>query len=446
MLNVIVIGGVAGGMSAAAKLKRNLKDEVAITVFEKGDEVSYAACGIPYYVSGKIKEAEELVERTAEQFAESGIEVRLRHEAVGVDTANKTVSVRNLETNEQSDHGYDKLIVASGASVRKIPPFDVCRENLHQVRTVADGVRLRGQLESAAVRKVVVVGAGFIGLEIVDACAKQGKDVLLVEFAERILPVMDPEFTDAMTDVMAENGVEVRVDSKVVALECDGDTITAVVVENSAGRETVKADVVVNCAGIVPNAGFIDVKKAVNGAIIVNERMETSAPDVYASGDCTIMNSFVTGEHQYAPLGTSANKQGRIIAELLAGKPAPTLKLIGASAVRLFDLDAAKVGLSEIDAQRLNINYKANRITGNNYASYYGTGQVMVKLVYHGKTRKILGAQLLGEGVVAARANYYAIAVTAGMTVDEFGFLDLCYSPPFSGVWDVTLIAANTAK
>ncbi|MCC8180829.1 MAG: FAD-dependent oxidoreductase [Planctomycetes bacterium] len=445
-MKVVVIGGVAGGMSAAAKLKRNLRDKVDITVYEKGDYVSYGACGRPYYISGDIDDISSLIERTPEQFAESGIAVRLHCEAIAVDKENKEVTVRNLDTNETFTDKYDNLIVASGARVRKIRPLDVERDNLHVVRTPDDGVRLRAQLQDEAVEEVVVVGAGYVGLEVAEACAKQGKRVTVVEFAARILPAMDPEISDRLADELEKNGLTVRVDSKVTELDCDGNRIKAVAVEHAGKKEMVRADAVINCAGIIPNAEFIDVDKAVNGAILVDYNMRTSAENIYAAGDCSIMISQLTKELQYAPLGTTANKQGRMIAEVLAGKEAPKFTLIGASAVRIFAIDAAKVGLAEVEAQRLNLDYKTNLITGNDLASYCDGGKITVKLVYSAKSRKLLGAQLVGNGVVTARANCYAVAITAGMTVDQFGFLDFCYSPPFSGVWDVTLIAATTAK
>lgn len=445
-MKVIIIGGMAGGMSAAAKLKRNLKDNVTITVYEKGPVLSVGACGIPFYVSGMIEDADALVERTPEEFRTAGIDVKMHHEAVSVDRANKTVTVRNHETNETFDDNYDKLIVASGARVRRIPPFNDSWENLHVVRSLEDAVGLRKDLENPDVKNVIVTGAGFIGLEIAESCSKKGKNVLVVEFANRILATMDPEITDHLGAELTKNGVQFRTDAKVTKLDCDGTRILEVVVESGEGEEKIPADLVVNCAGIVPNAEFIDVKKAVNGAIIVNERMETSDPDVYAAGDCSIMTSYITDEHQYAPLGTNANKQGKIIAQLLSEKSVQHLKLLGSSALRLFSLDAAKVGLSEIDAQRLNLDYKVNRITGNSFASYYSPEKVMVKLVYDARSRKLLGAQTLGHGIVVPRANYFAIAIAANMTVDEFGYIDLCYSPPFSGVWDTALIAATSAK
>lgn len=446
MMKVVVIGGVAAGMSCASKLKRAMGDKVDVTVFEKTDTVSYAACGIPYYVSGHIGDADDLIERTAEQFGEKGIEMRMRHKVDKVDTDNKTVSGVNLKTDGRFEMQYDKLVVASGARVRRIPPLDQDRDNLFEVRDVEDAVAIRSTMEQESAKNVIVIGAGFIGLEMAEACVRQGKNVTLVEFASRILTVLDPEMSDRLTKELRDNGVAVRVDSKAAALNCEGRRIVSVDVESGGERETLPADVVLNCAGIVPNTEFIEVKKAVNGAIIVNEKMETNVPDVYAAGDCSVMTSFITHEHQYAPLGTNANKQGKMIAELLAGMNVKPLKLIGSSAVRVFGLDAAKVGLSEGDAQRLNLDYKTNTITGNSYASYYSHEKVTIKLVYGAKNRQILGAQAIGQGIVVPRANYFAIAISAGLTIEDFGFTDLCYSPPFSGVWDAALIAATTAK
>lgn len=447
MTNIIVIGGVAAGMSAAAKLKRNLKDNVNITVYEKGVEISYGACGIPFYVSGLIKNSSSLLERSAEEFRDSGIDVQLQHEITAVDTTSKTVTIKNLNTNETLSRPYDKLIVGSGARVRHLPPLDTPHDNLHSIRNVSDGVQLRTALENPNNKNVVIIGAGFIGLEIVEACAQYNKTITLVELAPHILPVMDPDMTEHLKAELTRNNITVLTSSKATEANSEGNRIRSLVIEKEDGKkETIPADLVVNSVGIIPNTEFIDVEKAPNGAILVNDAMETSAADVYAAGDCSAMKSFITGLPTYAPLGTNANKQGRIIAETIAGKKTPQLKLIGASALRLFELDAAKVGLSETDAKKLGIEYKTNTITGNSYASYYGKDKVHIKLLYNPESRHIFGAQIVGRGVVVARANYYAIAISAGMTVDEFGFLDLCYSPPFSGVWDATLIAANTAR
>ena len=447
-MKVVIIGAVAAGMSAASKLKRNLKDQVEIMVYEKGGEVSYGACGIPFYISDHIKQGKELIARTAEEFFQSGIPIKTYHEVLHADTDKKTVLVRNLKTGEEFEDTYDKLVVGSGAAVRHFPPFDREYENLFEIRDVADGTRVKTALLEEKNRHVVIVGAGFIGLEVSEACRRYGKEVTVVELADHILSSFDPEVSQALEEEMEKNGVTVKTGCKVVDLKAENGRITAAVVEAGDGsREELPADILINSAGIAPATAFIDtVEKAKNGAILVNERMETSAEDVYAAGDCSIMRSAITGEYTYAPLGTNANKQGRIIGDVLGGVTPKPFKLIGSSALRLFGLDAAKVGLSEKEAKSHGLDYKAHMITGNSYASYYGTEKLNIKVIYDRATRKILGAETWGAGIVVPRANYYAIAIYSGLTEDEMGFMDLCYSPPFSGVWDAALIASNTAK
>lgn len=447
-MKVVIIGGVAAGMSAASKLKRNRKDQVEIMVYEKGGEVSYGACGIPFYISDHIKQGKDLIARTAEEFSQSGIPIKTYHEVLHVDTDKKTVLVKNLRTGEEFTDTYDKLVVGSGAAVRHFPPFDKEYENLFEIRDVADGTRVKTALFDEKNRHVVIVGAGFIGLEVSEACRRYGKEVTVVELADRILSSFDQEVSRALEEELEKNGVTVKTGCKVVDLKVEDGRIAAAVVEAGDGsREELPADILINSAGIAPATAFIDlVEKAKNGAILVNERMETSAADVYAAGDCSIMRSAITGEYTYAPLGTNANKQGRIIGDVLGGVTPKPFKLIGSSALRLFGLDAAKVGLSEKEAAAHGLDYKAHTITGNSYASYYGTEKLNIKVIYDRTSRKILGAQTWGQGIVVPRANYYAIAIYSGLTVDEMGFMDLCYSPPFSGVWDAALIASNTAK
>ena len=446
-MKTVIIGGVAAGMSAASKLKRLLGDAVEIVVYEKGGEVSFGACGIPFYISDHIKQGKELIARTAEEFAKSGIPVKTYHEVTAVDADAKTVTVKNLQTGEVFEDTYDKLVIGSGAGVRHFPPFDRSYSNLFEIRDVADGTRVKQALFDENQRHVVIVGAGFIGLELSEACRHYGKEVTVVELADHVLPAFDPEVSEALEAELAENGVTVRVGTMVQSLIEEDGRIVGAVLSRGDGTEEIPADIVINSAGIAPATSFItNVEKAKNGAICVNERMETSIPDVYAAGDCSIMKSAVTGDYMYAPLGTNANKQGRIIGDILGEAQPKPFKLIGSSALRLFGLDAAKVGLSEKEAKARGLNYKAHTITGNSYASYYGTEKLNIKLIYDADTRKILGAETYGQGIVVPRANYYAIAIYAGLTVDEVGFMDLCYSPPFSGGWDAALIASNTAK
>ena len=446
-MKVVIIGGVAAGMSAASKLKRNLKDQVDIIVYEKGGEVSYGACGIPFYISDHIKQGKELIARTAEEFSQSGIPIKTYHEVLSVDTDQKTVLVKNLHTGEEFTDSYDKLVIGSGAAVRHFPPFDKQYENLFEIRDVADGTRVKTALQNENNKNVVIVGAGFIGLEVSEACRRYGKEVTIVELADHILSSFDEEVSEALEGELEKNGVVVKTGWKVTSLKEENGHITKAVIQKGDVQEELPVDILINSAGIAPATAFIqNVEKAKNGAILVNEHMETSVPDVYAAGDCSIMKSAITGEYMYAPLGTNANKQGRIIGDILGGVEPKPFKLIGSSALRLFGMDAAKVGLSEKEAKAKGLDYKAHAITGNSYASYYGTEKLNIKLIYDRESRKLLGAETYGQGIVVPRANYYAIAIYSGLTVDEMGFMDLCYSPPFSGVWDAALIASNTAK
>ena len=414
-------------------------------VYEKGGEVSYGACGIPFYISDHIKQGKDLIARTAEEFAQSGIPVKTFHEVTAVDTDKKTVT--DLHTGRSFEDTYDKLVIGSGAGVRHFPPFDKSYDNLFEIRDVADGTRIKQALQDEGQKNVVITGAGFIGLEVSESCKKYGKNVTVIELADHVLSAFDPEVSQALEEELERGGVAVRTKTRVTELISRDNRIEKVVVETDGVREELPVDIVINSAGIAPATSFIqNIEKAKNGAIYVNERMETSIPDVYAAGDCSIMRSAVTGEYTYAPLGTNANKQGRIIGDILGGAEPKPFKLIGSSALRLFGMDAAKTGISEKEAKTLGLSYKAHTITGNSYASYYGSEKLNIKVIYDAETRKLLGAQAYGQGIVVPRVNYYAIAIYSGLTVDEMGFMDLCYSPPFSGVWDAALIASNTAK
>lgn len=446
-MKLIIIGGVAAGMSTAAKIKRNLKDDVDVVVYEMTDEISYGACGIPFYVSDHIKEAKELIAKTPEDFLKIGIDVKVFHQVISIDKENCNLEVKDLKTGNVECVAYDKLVIATGAAPRRFAPMDVAYNNLFTVRNVEDGTRIKALLRSNNVKDVVVVGAGFIGLEMVEACTHYNAKASVIELGERILSVMDSEITDILTTEMTNNNVDVYTSSKLLEIIHTDNEISAVKIETPQGVKEVACQLLINAAGIGPMTEWIDgLDKAGNGALIVNEKMQTNDPNIYAAGDCSIMKSFITNELQYAPLGSNANKQGRIIADVLAGIEPKPFKLIGSSAIKLYSLDAAKVGLSENEAKRLKLDYKATMIQGNSYASYYGTEKVSVKIVYDVQTRKVLGAQTIGQGIVVPRANYFAIAIMGGLTVDDMGFADLCYSPPFSGVWDVTLIASNTAK
>lgn len=445
-MKIIIIGGVAAGMSCASRLKRNRK-ECEIIVYEKGNELSYGACGIPFYVGDSFEDETALIAKTKEEFEKEQIQVHTYHEVIHVDEIKKCVTVKNLLKEEIFETSYDQLVIASGASVNRFAPLDKSYHNLYEVRNVQDGVRLKNILKEEHRKHIVVVGAGFIGLELCEAASVYNKQITLIEAGDQVLNIVDKEIAQDIESMLKEHQITVLKNTFINALSVENKEIKEVYAESNNQQIHVACDMVINCAGIKPATDFITcVDKITNGAIKVNEHMQTNVKDIYAAGDCSVMKAYLTKEYTYSPLGTNANKQGRIIADVIAGKTHPEFKLVGSSAMRLFEKDVAKVGLNEKEAAKAGLTYKVNKITANSYASYYGKEQLEIKLIYHSETKQLYGAQLIGQGIVVPRANYYAIAIAANLSLDAFGYLDLCYSPPFSGVWDATLIAANTSK
>lgn len=445
-MQVVIIGGVAGGMSCASKLKRNLKDDVVIDVYERGNEISFGACGIPFFVSDHIKNEQELIAKTPESFKDEGINVHIFHEVLEVNHKQKSLQIKDIKNDKIIIKNYDKLVIATGARPKELPILKNC-ENVFTIRNVNDGKNLKNALLNAKNKNFLIIGGGFIGLEIAEACKKYNKNIIILARGKRVMSQVSDEVGNAIMDELARNDIKILTEAQIQNITKNDNKISQVEIKfANESSEILDVDIIINSIGIEPETAFIDAKKSQNQALIVDECMQTNIKDIYAAGDCSIMKSYVTNELFYAPLGTNANKQGRIIADILANKTPKPFKLIGSLALRFFDIDMAKVGINENDAKKLAIITKTHQIRANSYASYYSDEKLNIKITYDEKSRIILGAEIFGQGIVVARANYYAIAIYNKMNVDEFGFLDLCYSPPFSGVWDAALIASNTIK
>ncbi|MCG8444557.1 MAG: CoA-disulfide reductase, partial [Hyphomicrobiales bacterium] len=310
-MKIVIIGGVAAGMSAAAKAKRMAKD-AKIVVYEKTDVVSYGACGLPYFIGDFFSNKNRMVARTAEQFEESGIEVKINHEIIGVNVHTKTVLVSKLATREVFEDSYDQLMIATGASPI-IPPIEnVSLENVYTLKSIEDGIRIKEAVMDAKNKEVVVIGAGFIGIELVEAIKKSGKNVHLIQLDERILPdSFDQEITDIMEKELASHGVHLHLKETVKALKGDSK-VTGVITDEGAYQ----ADVVIISTGVRPNTAFLQntgIEMLKNGAIIINEFGQTNLENVYAAGDCATVYHLIKEENVYIPLATTANKIGRII-------------------------------------------------------------------------------------------------------------------------------------
>jgi NADPH-dependent 2,4-dienoyl-CoA reductase/sulfur reductase-like enzyme len=445
-MKIVIVGGVAAGMSAAARARRNDK-QARILVFEQTGIVSFGACGLPYYVGGWFDDPAYMIARSADQLIESGIDLCLFHRVLAVDPSAKTLRVKNLETGLEFGEGYDRLMIATGSSPIR-PPFPgLDLANVHTLTRLADGEAVKRALEESACRDVVIIGAGFIGVEAVEACLHRGKCVRLIQLDERVLiEAFDGEITDRFEKELRASGVELHVAERVTSLS----GIDGAVREVRTDKGAYPADLVIVAVGVRPETAFLSgsgIRTLPNGAIIVDHTGLTNLPDVYAAGDCASIPLLIDGSPAYLPLATGANKMGRIVGDNLSGKAARHPGSLGSACIKVLGLEAGRTGLSERDALRRGIAFKSVVIADKDHANYWpGQSEITVKLLYDPGTRKLLGGQVAaGQGAVL-RSDVIAAAICGGLSVDQLGMLDLCYAPPFARTWDALNVAGNVAK
>ena len=444
-MKVIIVGGVAAGMSAAAKLKRANK-EAQITVYEKSRHVSFGACGLPYFVGNFFEDSQKMIARTVEQFNASGITVNIEHEVLNVDTDNKCITVKNLLTDETFTDTYDKLMIATGASAIIPPINNVDLKHVYTLKSMEDGEALKHAMQNEALKRVAIVGAGFIGLEVVEAAKQYGKEVHVFQLNDRVLvDTFDKEITDLLEEELRTHDVHLHLSQTVTELVGD-----QAVTQIKTNDETFDVDIVVLTAGVRPNTSFLKdtkIEMLRNGALVIDHEGRTSIEDIYAAGDCASINHILKPEPAYIPLATVANKMGRIIGENLAGAHHTFNGSLASACLKVMNLEAGRTGLSEQEAMNLGINYKTVFITDMNQTSYYpGQSKINVKLIYNADTKVILGGQIVGRKDAVQRVNVLATAIFAGLTTDPLAMLDLCYAPPFARTWDVLNIAGSVAK
>ncbi|CDB74375.1 CoA-disulfide reductase [Clostridium sp. CAG:265] len=444
-MKVIIIGGIAAGMSAAAKLKRMSPNDEVI-VYEKGDIVSFGACGLPYYAGGFFDDSNEMIARTAEEFRKTGINLFTNHEVLEVDFDNKKLRVKDLIQNMIIEESYDKLMIASGAS-SIIPPIKgIDSENVLTLKSMDDGNKLRALMENENLKRVTVIGAGFIGVEAVEAAKKRGKEVTVVQLQDRILAeVFDEEITNLLEEEIRKHDVNLLLDETVMEITTAGKATNI-----KTNKREFETDIVIVATGFRPNTAFVKNEKLEmlkNGAIVVDKYGRTSIEDVYAAGDCATINSVITNKPVYVPLATGANKLGRIVGENLAGANNEFQGSLASSCIKVMDMEAARTGLSEKEVKALGFDYKTKFITDMNHTSYYpGQTKIYVKLIYDAHTKVIYGGQVAGYKDAVQRCNVIATCIFAKMTTAQLGMLDLSYAPPFSRTWDVLNVAGNVSK
>ena len=440
-MKIVILGGNAAGMSAAALIKRRYPD-VDILVFEKTDEVSFGACGLPYYVAGLNEDLDLIRIRSAQTFIESGIDLRLKHEVVGYDFDKREVRV-TADQGQEILETYDKLLIATGASAR-IPPIPgIGCQNCFVLKTLEDAVALKEAFLAGKDQRLVIVGGGASGLEIAEAALLQGiKNIRIIEATPQLINPYARAFSDLAQKELEKQGVKVHLQEMAKAVTREDQ------MRIETDKASYEADIIVISIGVVPNTGFIQgLDKLPNGALITDRAMKTNQADVYAAGDCASVWHKVLDKPVYLALGTNANKQGRLAAESMMGKPVDFDRAIGTSMLRIMDLELAKTGLSEAEAQAASLPVKTKTIEAASHARYYpDPGRLTVKLTYSPDDHRILGAQIAGEQGAALRINPLAVAIDQGMTTDQFAYVDLGYAPPFSSVWDAIQIAANVAR
>ncbi len=442
---MVVIGGVAAGMSAASRAKRRNPD-LEVIVLEKTEFISYGSCGLPYYISGLIDDHNKLVIIPPKVAREKrGIDVRLQHEAVEINTTEKTVRAVNRHNGQEVFFPYDKLVVATGAGASRPPIEGMGLKHVFVLRTLNDGVALKSYLKSGKPKRAVIVGGGYIGLEMAEAFSAQGLQVTILEKLPSILGTTDEEITTIVEAELERNQVALYKNANIVAFEGNASgEVTSVLMEDGHRFET---DLILVATGIKPHVQFAEaagIQLGPTGAIAVNEKQETNVPDVYAAGDCAEALHLVTGKPAYIPLGPTANKQGRVAGENAAGGFGIFKGIVGTSVFKTFDLEVARTGLTATEAEREGFSFVTSTITDKCCAGYYpGASPITIKLVMNQENGRLLGAQMVGNHGVSKRIDVFATALFKKMTVEEISQLDLSYAPPFAPVWDPILIAAN---
>ncbi len=435
-MKVVIVGGVAGGASAAARLRR-LNEKAEIIVFEKSGYVSYANCGLPYYIGGVITDKSELTLQTPESFWQRfHIDVRVKHQVTSINREKKTVTVKNLVNGCEFEESYDKLILSTGAkpSIPKLENIE--SDKIFTLRTVEDTFKIYDFADSSNPKTATVIGGGFIGLETAENLAHRGIKVTLVEYADHVLAPFDFDMACQLNNVLRKNGITLMLKTGVTGFEEKKGKI----ISKTSNGDCIESDMVLLAIGVVPDTELAQkagLELGIKNSVVVNDNMQTSDEDIYAVGDAVEVKHYVTGKKALIALAGPANKQGRIAADNICGIKSTYKGSQGSSVMKLFDLTAASTGINESLAKVLGIKYNKVVLTPLSHASYYPDAQPMtLKLIYEEETLVILGAQIVGYDGVDKRIDVIATAIRAGLKATDLCDLDLAYAPPYSSAKD----------
>lgn len=444
MLQVVVIGGDACGASAASSLKRALRDDVHVIVLERQPWTSYSACGIPYWIAGDVAGPDGLVMRSPQQHRANGLDVRTGWEAIAIDLQARAVQAVELASGDRHDLHFDHLVIATGAEPLRPPVPGIDLPGVHRVHTLDDGLAILDSL-GPGVQHAVVVGAGYIGIEMAEAMSARGLRTAVVDLATTPMSTLDADMGERIAQAMADLGIAYYGGAPVEAFEAGPHGRVARVV---AGASRHDADVVLLGLGVRPNSSLADAAGlpiGERGGILTDDRMRVSGQDaVWAGGDCVEVVDRITGRRLHVALGTHANKHGRVIGTNIAGGDLVFPGIVGTAVSKICDLEVARVGLRESEARELGFDVVAATIVASTRAHYFPTsGEIRVKVIAERGTGRMLGCQIVGMPGSGKRIDVAAAAIWSNMTVEEVTSLDLAYAPPFSPVWDPVQIAAR---
>lgn len=435
-MKVVIVGGVAGGATAAARIRR-LKEDAEIIILEKTGYISYANCGLPYYIGDVIEESNNLILQTPQSFKNRFcIDVRVNNEVISVNSDKKYVVVKNVLTNETYQETYDKLILSPGAKPLMPNISGMDSNRIFTLKTVEDTFKMKKFIQDKNPKRVVIIGGGFIGMEMLENLLNLGLEVTLIEGSNQLLGQLDGDMASFVHVKLKNLGIRFFLNTVVSKFEDTGKGLN-VFVDNQMILQT---DIVLMTIGVVPETSFIkntSITLGIKGSIVVNEKMETSIEDIYAVGDAVEVNNFVTNERGLILLAGPANKQARIAADNICGLNSRYQGFQSSSILKLFDWTIASTGISEKQAKKLNINYEKVILSPNSNASYYPYGDIMtIKVLYNKNNLHILGAQIIGTKGVDKRIDVFATAMRAQLKATELVNLDLSYAPPYSSAKD----------
>ena len=431
-MKVIIVGGVAGGATTATRLRR-LNEKAEIILLERGNFISFANCGLPYYIGDVIKNKKDLLLQTPESFNKRfNIDVRIKQEAIKIDRKEKTVLIKNLETNEEYKESYDKLVLSPGA--KPINPFkNLNSEKIRTLRNVEDSIEIKEYIKNNDIKNVAIIGGGYIGVEVAENLSNQ-KDVkvTIIEKASHLIAPLDKDMAKFVHKVLRAKGINIILNNGVKEITNKNDKLN-IALENA---ENISADFIILCIGVKPEdmlAQQAGLNVYPTGGIEVNEQMKTNDEDIYALGDAVKIKNRVTEEFAYIPLAGPANKQARVVANDICGIKTSYDGSIGSSILKIFDYNIGMTGINEVTCKKSNIQYKTIILSPFSHATYYpGANMLTIKAIYENKTGKILGAQVFGKDSVDKITDILATSIKMKMTAYDLEELDLCYAPPFS--------------